>query len=89
MPDDNYMLTTKDNPWNPWTQYEEWYAWDHDQGYDTPGYLARIANTSLDLSDADFDLAIKQAIDEICQLNINGMYTKSMPPTAEPISTEG
>lgn len=79
--EDDHMLTTVDNPWNPFTNYDEWYQWDHDHGYDTPGFLARIAKISDDLSDADNDLAIEQAIDEICTENVNGMYRKAIRPT--------
>jgi hypothetical protein len=74
--DQDYMLTTTDNPWNPFTDWEEWYAWDHMAGYDTPSYLARVAKTSIDLSDADQDLLIRQAIDEIVDLNVLGIYIK-------------
>lgn len=77
-----HMLTTVDNPWNPFTNYEEWYAFDHDKGYDTPGFLARVANVGLDLSEADFDLSIEQAIDEICKENVNGLYRKAVRPQA-------
>ena len=83
--DDNnedHMLTTVDNPWNPFTNYDEWFQFDRDNGYDTPGYLARIANVSLDLSDADLGDSIEQAIDEICTLNINGLYKKAVRPIA-------
>lgn len=84
MADDSeeHMLTTVDNPWNPFTQYDEWYAYDHAQGYDTPGFLARIANVSLDLSDADIDLSIEQAIDEIVTENVSGIYRKATRPQA-------
>jgi hypothetical protein len=78
---EEHMLTTVDNPWNPFTNYDEWWAFDHDKGYDTPGFLARIANVSLELSDADFELAIEQAIDEIVTMNVNGMYRKASRPT--------
>lgn len=78
---EEHMLTTVDNPWNPFTNYDEWWAFDHDKGYDTPGFLARIANVSLDLSDADFELAIEQAIEEIVKLNVNGLYRKASRPT--------
>jgi hypothetical protein len=70
------MLTTIDNPFNPWTQYEEWDAWDQDHGYYTAGYLARIVKTSDEMSEADQDLAIEYAIDEIIQLNPLGRWTK-------------
>lgn len=77
-----HMLTTVDNPWNPFTNYDEWYTFDHDMGYDTPGFLARIANISLELPETDVDSSIEQAIDEICTLNVNGMYKKAVRPQA-------
>lgn len=68
------MLTTIDNPWNPFTHWEEWYAFDRARGYDTPGYLARITRSSFDLSDQDQEQAIQDAIEEIVRLNIRGIY---------------
>jgi len=73
--DSEVMLTTVDNPWNPFVNYDEWYAYDNAKGYATPSLLARVANVSLDLSSADLDFAIRQAMDEIVEQNVNGMYT--------------
>jgi hypothetical protein len=70
------MLSTKDNPYDPFTQWDEWYAWDFDHGYYTPDYLARLVVQSNDLSETDQALAIENAIDEIVFENINGMYIK-------------
>lgn len=77
----DYMLTTTDNPWNPYKDYDAWYAFDRAQGYDTPGYLARIAQISNDLSDEDQEQAISDAIDEIVRLNVLGIYMKIFPET--------
>lgn len=71
-----FMLTTVDNPYDPWTQWDEWFAWDAAAGYHTPGLLARVARTSDDLSEADQSLAIQQAIDEIVQENVLGIFRK-------------
>jgi hypothetical protein len=71
---EDYMLTTIDNPWNPYTQWEEWYAFDQSKGYDTPGLLARVANVSFDLSEGDQYLAVKEAIDTIVHDNFSGMH---------------
>jgi hypothetical protein len=71
-----YMLTTVDNPYDPWTQWDEWFAWDQNAGYHTPGLLARIAQGSADLSEADEQLAIQQAIEEIVQENVLGVFRK-------------
>jgi len=75
MPEDA-MLTTIDNPFNPFTQYNEWLAWDEQHGYYTNEYLARIVKTSDELSEVDEALAINQAIDEIVKLNVLGIYRK-------------
>jgi hypothetical protein len=76
MANDMYLLTTEDNPYNPFTQYNEWYAFDVIHGYNTCGYLARIAHTSDELSEEDEHVVIQNAIDEIVLLNITGNYKK-------------
>ena len=70
------MLTTIDNPFSPFTQYEEWLAYDQGKGYHTNEYLARIAGTGYSLSEDDDDALQEQAIDEIVRLNILGIYKK-------------
>lgn len=69
-----HMLTTVDNPFNPFHQFKEWYRWDTHAGYHTLGYLARIAVVSDDLSEADHSLAIDNAINEIIEENVYGMH---------------
>jgi len=70
------MLTTIDNPFDPFTQWDEWKCFDEDMKYFTCNYLARIAKTSDDLSDADNEKAIDDAINEIVRFNILGIYKK-------------
>lgn len=69
-------LTTLDNPYNPFTQFDEWYQYDITYGYDTCGYLARIAKTSSELSDTDYDDEVNRAIDEILKYNPLNIYVK-------------
>jgi hypothetical protein len=71
-----YMLTTVDNPFNPFTHFDEWLAWDTKAGYNTSSLLARVAVVSESLSEPDQALAIQQAIDEIVTENVTGMYRK-------------
>ena len=70
------MLTTVDNPFNPFDQFDEWKTYDEQKGYFTCEYLARIARTSPELSETDEALAIEQAIDEIVELNVLGLYKR-------------
>lgn len=69
-------LTTTDNPYDPKENFNEWYAYDTSKGYDTCGYLARIAKTSEGNSDLDNDQEIERAIDEILEFNLLGNYKK-------------
>lgn len=69
-------LTTIDNPYNPFTEFSDWYRFDTMKGYNTSEYLARIAVTSDGVGDVLNDMAIEEAIDEIVKLNALGIYKK-------------
>lgn len=71
-----HMLTTVDNPFDPFTQFDEWYAWDFRAGYHTLAFLGRVVKTSDQLSEADQSVAIESAIDEIVEENVLGVYRK-------------
>lgn len=70
------MLTTIDNPYNPFTQYELWYNYDAQMGYHTPEYLARITVLSDGLSPADQQAALEQGVAEALFYNFNGLYCR-------------
>jgi hypothetical protein len=76
MEPEDVMLTTIDNPWNPFTHYDEWYAFDTSHGYYTPALLARVTVSSNELSDYDQELAITRAINEIVSENLSGIHRK-------------
>lgn len=69
-------LTTFDNPYNPFTQFEQWFLFDIEKGHNTCDYLGRIARTSEQLSDEENDLEIERAIDEIIKLDFMNKYKK-------------
>jgi hypothetical protein len=70
------MLTTIDNPFDPFTQFDEWFAFDTAKGYHSCAYLARITKSSDELSQQDEEIAIEKAIDEIVAHNVLGLYKK-------------
>lgn len=70
------MLTTVDNPFSPFDDFEAWYAFDTSSGYHSSSFLARISTHSDQLSETDLALAIEQAIDEVVQENVSGVYKK-------------
>ena len=70
------LLTTIDNPFNPFTNFEEWKAYDEQKGYYTCEFLARITKSSEELSEEDQVQAVVTAIDEIIKENVLGLYKK-------------
>ena len=70
------FVTTLDNPFDYFTQFDEWYAFDTQKGYNTCAYMARIAKTSTEMSEKDYEEAVNDAVDEILRFNITGNYKK-------------
>ncbi len=67
---DTWLLTTEDNPFNPFTEWREWLNEDIRLGYDTCGLIARIAASS-DSIDDDSDF---QAMRDVVALNPFGKH---------------
>lgn len=76
MANESCMLTTFDNPYNPFTQFDQWLLFDKEKGYDSCDYLARIANTSDEMTDEENSREIESAIDEIIKYDFRNIYKK-------------
>lgn len=74
--DTTYMLTTFDNPFDPFEQFTSWFLFDTEKGYNSCAYLGRIARTSEQLSDEENDLEVERAIDEIIKYDFRNIYKK-------------
>lgn len=72
----NYILTTFDNPFDPFEQFTDWFMFDVEKGYNTCSYLARIAKLTDDMSDQEVDAEVERAIDEIIQYDFMNIYKK-------------
>ena len=77
------MLTTIDNPYDPFEQFDEWYQYDNDKGYNTCGYLDRMADLPNDLSDEEAKIATERAIDTIILNDFMHLYKKVTMTTQE------
>ena len=67
------MLTTFDNPYNPFDEFTSWFMFDEDHSC---AYLGRIAKTSEQLSDEENAQEIERAIDEIIKYDFQNIYKK-------------
>ena len=70
------MLTTFDNPYNPFDEFTSWFMFDEEKGYHSCAYLGRIAKTSEQLSDEENAQEIELAIDEIIKYDFQNIYKK-------------
>ena len=70
------MLTTIDNPYDPFDQFDDWYRFDLESGYSTLSYLARVTYLSEALSDQETNDEIERAIDEVIQYDFRNIYKK-------------
>lgn len=73
------MLSTEDNPYNPYDNFDEWYLFDMDHGYDSCGRLMRVAQISDDMSDEEVDAEIERAIDLIIKNDILNVFIRVRP----------
>ena len=68
-------LTTTDNPFSPKTEFDQWFAFDLQKGYNTCGLLDRVCKTSDELSDALVSDDVEEAIQWILDHDVTGKRT--------------
>ena len=72
----NCMLTTFDNPYDPFEDFTSWFMFDVEKGYNSCSKLARIAKLQDDFSQKEVDEEIERAIDEIIFYDPINIYKK-------------
>ena len=70
------MLSTIDNPFNPFDDFDSWFHYDIEKGYNSCSYLSRIARTCDEFSDRENEMEIERAIDEIIKYDFMDVYVK-------------
>ena len=75
------MLTTFDNPFDPFDQFTSWLLFDKEKGHNTCEYLARIVNLSDDMSQEEIDIETERAIDSIIKYDVTNTFKKVTRPT--------
>ena len=70
------MLTTFDNPFDPFDEFVSWFLFDVENGYNTCSKLARIARSSEEFSSIEDKIETERAIDEIIHYDFLNIYKK-------------
>ena len=78
-------LTTIDNPYNPFENFNQWFLFDVQKGYDSCSYLARVARTSDQFTDDENKQEIERAIDEIIKYDFMNIYKKIRRKSVEKV----
>ena len=78
------MLSTIDNPFNPFEDYSSWLMFDKEKGYDSAERLMRIAKVTDDMTQKEENEEIERAIDEIIKYDILNVYIKVSKILNEP-----
>ena len=78
-----YALTTIDNPYDPFENFDEWFAFDVEKGYYSCSRLMRIAKLQDNFSEVETNNEIARAIDEIIKYDFTDMYQKAEMETID------
>lgn len=70
------MLTTVDNPFDPFEQFALWDKFDREKGYFTCQYLARLVHLSEDMTQMEEDEEIDRAMNKIILNDPFNIYKK-------------
>ena len=71
-----YMLTTLDNPFDPFDDFTSWFMFDCEKGHNTSSRLARIANLNSEMSQKEVDDEMDRAMDLIVKYDFEDKYIK-------------
>ena len=79
------MLTTYDNPYSPFDQFDLWLQYDIEMGYQTCERLGKIIQLEEGMSDKEKENEMDRAIDEIVKHDPLGVYCRAFENSTYPI----
>ena len=68
------MLTTFDNPFNPFVDFSSWYMYDCEMQYNTCSRLARLVDIDPEMTELEVDAAKEEALDFIVKYDMEGVF---------------
>lgn len=70
------MLTTFDNPFNPFVDFSSWYMYDCEKKYNTSSRLARIAIIDSEMTEQEKEDEMERAMNLIVKYDFEDRYVK-------------
>lgn len=75
------MLSTFDNPFNPFHNFDSWLLYDKEKGYDSCERLASLLHITEDMSSVEQEQERIRAIDRLIELDFTNTFIRVTPNT--------
>ena len=69
-------ITTIDNPFDPFDDFDSWFMFDIEKGYYTSSRIARLVNTTDEMTEIEEMEEIERAIDRLIEIDPLDIYIK-------------
>ena len=70
-----HRLTTIDNPYDPFDQFEEWFQYDVQHSYNCCGLVALLAETSDSMTEQEKDSILFEGMKQLIETDPLNQYT--------------
>ena len=69
-------VTTTDNPFNPFEDFNSWFMFDIEKGYYTSSKLARLTNLNDNMTEKEENEEVERAVDKLIEIDPLDIYVK-------------
>jgi hypothetical protein len=70
------MITTFDNPYNPFDEFNLWLMFDKEKGYNSCERMMRLANITEDMTQIEIDAECDRAMDRLIELDFTNTFPR-------------
>lgn len=70
------MISTKDNPFDPFDDFEAWLMFDKEKGYNSSERVARLAHFTEDMTEEESDKEFERAMDRLIEIDPFDIFIK-------------
>ena len=70
------MISTKDNPFDPFDDFNAWLLFDKEKGYDSNERVARLAHITEDMTEEESDKEFERAMDRLIEIDPLDIFIK-------------
>lgn len=74
--ENNVRITTIDNPYDPFTEFDKWFDFDVEKGYYTCSKLARLSKITEDMTDKELIEEEQRVINRLIEIDPLDIYIK-------------